>query len=415
MSDIAWLSGLGALIIGPLIALFSIQKWGARTVLLAIVLIAYLMPQTQIETPMDTRAVGLGLIAILFVGTLLSGNSEARVGLSSTTFSALGFVLVSSTWSIGSSSATLEQAGTMLALLCLVAIPFEEKELRYATIATVIAIMLASAFMYATDPASLWEANRLRGPMANANNLSLATILCFPALRNIHRFAHFPACATALAVVTLTGSRSALIALVVQIIVSSWSSLRAFGRIIALTLTGLILAYALPTLSKEFHSQGAGSESVLRSNNSRESVWYDSWIRVQEHPWFGGGIGSLTSDFETGSSLFAVWIVSGVIGVVLVAVAVAAPARTAISLRWLGDWRILLIIGGCINAAFEGWLIAAGTMYALIFWLAVEQVQRQARRERGRALSPRPASTGQALPKAAGAQISEPQAKIRGR
>lgn len=375
-----WFSVLGALALGPLIVAFGVRKWGARTTVLAMVLVAFLLPQTQLDAPGDTRAVGLMLTLVLFLTSLLDKDREQRPRLSVTTFSALGFVGLSSVWSIGSPSSTLEQAVTLLALMCLASIPFEKKELGCAITAAFLALLLTAASTYVADPASWWEANRLRGPMVNANNLALASILFFPVLRQIHRLAHFPVSAAALFVVALSGSRAALIALGVQIIVSSWAYLRASGRIVSIALAGVAAASTLPSLRNDFYSQGAGSESVLRSNNSRTTVWADSWNRVQEHPWFGGGLGSLTSEFETGSSLFAVWIVSGAVGVALIAVALGSTLIKGAKLRWAGDWRMLVVIGGCINAAFEGWLIAAGTVYALTFWLMVEQVHRHGAR-----------------------------------
>lgn len=415
MSDTVWFSLLGVVVLGPLFAAYSIRRWGARTVLLAMILVAYLMPQTQVETPFDTRSVGLGLALVLFLGSLLGGKGGATPTLSRTTFFALGFILMSSTWSIGSSSSTLEQAVTMLAMMCLVSVPFEQRDLRRAITVAFLALLLTAAFVYATDPASWWAFDRLRGPMINANNLGLATVLCFPVLRESHRLAHFPVSAAALAVVTLTGSRAALIALGVQVLLSSWVKLRAFGRIVSIAVAGLAAASLLPALRTEVSSQGAGSESVLRSNNSRITVWAESWSRVQDHPWFGGGLGALTSDFETGSSLFAVWIISGVVGVTLVALALGSTVIKGLGLRWMGDWRMFVVLGGCINAAFEGWIVAAGTMYALVFWLAVEQIQRHAARQGERTgVSPENPSE-HALPRSHDTQVVAARAAVRTR
>lgn len=375
MTDDSWLFVSTAILLGVAALLFSIRQWGLRTPLLALVFLTYLTPQTQFIPPFDTRLLGVVGILTLVVHTLLSPTKKA-LRASPTTLIPLLFILLSALWSTGASGDTLAQSAFLLAMIALVAVPFTENEYRQAMLVTLTVLAVVTLIVAAQAPDALREAGRLRGPMANANSLALICVFAFPSLRESHRLALAPAAILTLVTVAATGSRAAIAAVSVQVLISIIGAFRTFGRIASITLMALAALYALPTVSAMSANQGAGSESVLRSNNSRQDVWTASWARAQETPWVGSGLGTLTSEFESGSSLFSVWIIGGIVAVVLVLYSVASTlAKGAVRLQ-LWNWSLLILVGGAVNAIFEGWLLAAGTAYALWFWLALEQTQK---------------------------------------
>jgi len=128
-----------------------------------------------------------------------------------------------------------------------------------------------------------------------------------------------------------------------------------------------ITAYlVIPSIVQEAAGAGAGSATILRSNNSHAALWERAWELGQQHILRGSGLGSLTE--ETGSSVLAVLIVSGAVGMALTATAIFVAFRNQ---RSLSDWRLVTVAAGSVGALTEGWLISAGTIFCAIYWICV--------------------------------------------
>lgn len=370
-------TALLAIIALGLVFSLAIGTWGIRGTLLTVTLVTYLLPQTQLPLPFDSRGIGLAAISLLILHSAGSGGGRALAPVPWQVLAPFAFLLLSALWSLGTGSSIAGQALFVVALLGLVAVPFSEGELKWSIIAWGGAIGLLTVWLGVTDPSALQAGERLRGVMSNANGLALAAVICLPAMWTSGRFASWVATPAAFMTVWFTGARSALAAVVAQIILLVMGRMRILGRVLA-TLSLIVGAiYAVPQILAAAASSGAGSSSVLRSNNSRTGVWQASLERIREAPVVGTGLGSLTSDFEPGSSIFSIMILSGLIGLAITVVCVGSVLTHGARAVGLGDWRLALVVGALINALFEGWLVTAGTPAALIFWLTCSQIARR--------------------------------------
>lgn len=337
-----------------------------NTLLVASAIVLYLLPQTQASLPVDTRLPAIVIIATLF----LRHFSERSLLSLETSFPLLlpaAWLFTSTIWSTGAASYVASQVflGLGLVLACL-AIAQRAEALRTGLAAAFIILVVATAAITIFSPQSSLLGGRLRGPLANPNTLGAALPLLAPAAANTCKRFRFPLWAITILMAWQTGSRAALLALAIQVTAACWSKMAPMTRAGAALATPVIAAYALPTLRSDSTNAGAGDASVLRANNSRDTVWAYSSELAHLNPVRGQGFASYDSRFETGSSFYAVWIQGGSIGIALIALAIVYSLLRSKS---YSDWRLITMAGGIINAIFEGWLIAPGSVMCLIFWM----------------------------------------------
>lgn len=367
---------LGALGLAVAIPAFA-AKWGTRSVLLGLCLCAYLYPQTQLPAPVDPRIIGLVTIILLFFHHPKNNGETVRKAAPGALGAAVAYLLLSSLWNTGDASSAAAQGLFLLGLLFLLTVPFTGSEVRTAVISVVAYIVIATVITFVTAPSELFLAGRLRGPMINPNGLAVLAVLVYPALCGKRLYSILPTSTILLLITWETGSRAAVLAIIIQIFLILVGRMHPAGRVASVAVLVIAASYLLPSIMRTAANEGAGSESVLRSNNSRDVVWTASMERVGEHPWIGSGLGSLTSNFETGSSLFSILIVGGIIGLIFLMLAFGKSTYLAIRVLGPADWRTATLIGALASSAFEGWLIAAGTMYSLLTWLIANQIRQE--------------------------------------
>lgn len=342
------------------------ERWRIAS-LTAIALLFVGLPQTQLPSPADGRVVAVPLFILLAI-VYRRPLTKGYLNLLPLAVSA-GWLSLSSLWSSGAPSYILTQFFFAAGLAGLISLTLSRPaEVRIAlSIVGVIVIATSLAYLAAL-PGTAYLGGRLRGPLKNPNTLAAILPLILPAIVATWRRTAIPAWAASALLIWLTGSRAGLLALALQGALWAWGQLRVAGRV-SLSLLAVVLGYLwVPNIMQQIASGGAGDSSVLRGNNSRDAVWAYSQELVAQHPIRGSGLASYTSDFETGSSVYAVWIQGGLVAGVLITGTFLLALWRAKSTR---DWRIWVIAGGLVNAAFEGWILAAGTVPALILWACV--------------------------------------------
>jgi len=175
-----------------------------------------------------------------------------------------------------------------------------------------------------------------------------------------------------------------------------------------LLLKGMALALLSAILVATFAPIGSAQSSSLLTQfvykgddqngllASRRSVWDDTATSIRQHPWFGSGFGTTSTNYdatisqvisttsnaaaakEHGSSYLAIaeWV--GLLGVVpffaLVLITALNATRVMVWLRRTGDPfspavpLALVVIAGLIHAAFEDWMFAVGYYLCVLFW-----------------------------------------------
>lgn len=358
----------------PLVALCALASLGLglmlsgsrarRVTLLVIPLFLMLTPQMQLPLPGDGRVLALPLLMGLASG-YRGGPISNRWGLVPL-WALAAWLTLSAIWSPGEPSYIGTQVLFGLGLASVVFIALRKLADVRAALAIVGMLVVALCIFYLLAlPSDARLGGRFRGPLSNPNTLAAILPLLLPAMVATWRRLAIPLWVVGAVIIWQTGSRAGLLALIVQVLLWAWGRLPLAGRV-GMALTTAVAAYLwLPGVLRRIASGGAGDSSVLRGNNSRDSVWAHSQELVDLHPLRGSGLASYTSDFETGSSIYAVWIQAGAIGLVLVAVTIALAF---LRVRSTSDWRFWALAGGVVDAAFEGWLMAPGTLPAIAFW-----------------------------------------------
>ncbi|HEY7098186.1 MAG TPA: O-antigen ligase family protein [Terriglobales bacterium] len=128
---------------------------------------------------------------------------------------------------------------------------------------------------------------------------------------------------------------------------------------------------------------------------SRRSVWDQTVISIQQHPWFGTGFGTSATNYDSqivgkfasntvttrehGNSYLAIseWV--GLLGVLpfafLLWLIVFNVARVVVWMRKNGDPFVsavpiaIVLTAGLVHAAFEDWLFAVGYYLCVFFWI----------------------------------------------
>ncbi len=143
------------------------------------------------------------------------------------------------------------------------------------------------------------------------------------------------------------------------------------------------------------------ASSVLYKNKeegllaSRVSPWRTAVDTIQDHPWFGTGLGTTVSGnvaieeqskftssgrvtAENGSSYLSILVGVGLIGAFPLAILLWLLTRNVLrTLIWMHQFgRVshpaiplaMIIAGGILHAAFEDWMFAPGNYLCVFFW-----------------------------------------------
>jgi hypothetical protein len=276
------------------------------------------------------------------------------------------WLLLSATWS----SAAISQILAQVVFICMLVLLIKASIQRHIDIQSAIAIIGlgvigVSAYLWFVTPSEALVGGRLSGMLANANTLADTIVLTTPAIASWKR-GSWTMWGISLGMVWATGSRGALLALLVALSLTLLGNANLGGKIAILFGLTFAAYLAIPTIIQEAAGASAGSATMLRSNDSRAVVWGLAWDLAQQHILRGSGLGSLAA--ETGSSPLSVLIVSGAVGIVLASTAIFGAFRNQSS---IGDWRLITVAGGSVAALTEGWLISAGTIFCAIYWICV--------------------------------------------
>ena len=128
---------------------------------------------------------------------------------------------------------------------------------------------------------------------------------------------------------------------------------------------------------------------------SRQSPWQMTFDNINDHPWFGTGLGTTDTDGPTGQSMFSSNVSAsaergssylsilagvGILGVLptflMLLVLLRNVMRVVSWMRHTGSPfhpaipLALIVVAGFINAIFEDWMFAVGNYLCVFFWLS---------------------------------------------
>lgn len=164
--------------------------------------------------------------------------------------------------------------------------------------------------------------------------------------------------------------------------------------IVAVLATSMIASpdAMIAAVSATIYKTGSEHQDMLAS---RETPWHTAVINIQEHPWFGMGLGTTVSGgdaeekrwqfasntsmtTENGSSYLAIISGVGLFGTLpVLALLLMITKKISQTVRWMRATGSLLhptvpialvILAAVIHAGFEDWMFAAGNYMCVFFW-----------------------------------------------
>lgn len=346
------------------------KRWAAFSFTLALGGLTLAQPYRPIST--DPRLVTI-LVALLLGISIKTKPPNQKHNLTAPILPAAAapvilaaWLLLSASWSSAPNSNVLAQ----IVFICMLMLLIRGSIQRHIDIQSAIAIIGlvvigVSAFLWYVAPSQALVGGRLNGIMSTPTTLASMILLTTPAIASWRR-GSWIIWGISLGMVWVSGSRVALLALLLAlalVLLGKYGLGGKFGILSGLAIAAYLI---IPSVAQQTADTGAGSASVLRSNNSHAFVWARAWELAQQHLLRGSGLGNLTE--ETGSSVLAVLIVSGAIGLALAATAIFVTFRNQSS---LSDWRVVTVVGGTAGSLTEGWLISAGSIFCAIYWICV--------------------------------------------
>ena len=340
---------------------------------LSLTLASFVFTATLWGTPaagaLDFRPVAV--LGLLFHGVQLGRAPARRYAMSSSAkllvWTMVGFGTYSLTtmaWSIDPAKTLQSTAAWFLLIALVVVFPrlISGVDIARMVQSFLIAILSVSAVLALVRYPDAWSGERVRGIILNPNGLGIFCMFASPFFLLSPRRAMKVAWLVPVILCVFAGSRAAAAGLLVGAATIMWRSpvrrlrLLAFGALAA-------AVYTISLSPSSFLLSGDSSIVLLRDNNSREQVWQDALAAHTAQPWFGVGMGALPT--ESGSSYLKVLSECGYIGLALAAVTLVAVLR----LVWPSPLACSFLVAGIVDAAFEGWLFTAGSVYAVFFFL----------------------------------------------
>ena len=211
-----------------------------------------------------------------------------------------------------------------------------------------------------------WEANRARGIFTNANSAGIFTFFLIGVSLWMGKKYWIWIVPSGLVFIVASGSRASLLATVILLLVAMVS---AVERRLRLAVSALLLFAGIPVSRwawNRLQQIEVDSESVLRTNNSRERTWGAAFSFIQENPVFGAGyratpplVGSssfikLVAEFGFGFSIFGCLLVGAYF--------------------WWSRYDPIMLgitLGAFANTIFEDWLLTAGAPMLAVYLLLV--------------------------------------------
>lgn len=341
------------------------------SVSLVTLLIAFMLPMTQLELGVDTRFLVPVLLVPLAIRTVAARGNLRSHDLPVRLLPLCAVVIASITWSADPAATVY----AVLALLALVACLFvvatgastEVVVLSLRWFVTVIILLSAVAAL--TPIGQL--AGRTRGIFVNPNGLALLLLLAVPLLLRGRWRLLLPVVAV---LAVTTASRAGVVALIVGVVfyLLARGGRRAGPRLAAGAFVTIAILSSVRNLSSGESSgtflTGGDGASLLRFGHSRQSEWDTATRFWQESPLIGHGYGS--SEIEIGSSVLKLLVDLGLLGLVA-----ALPFMVLLMRRLIQSSNPLivgLIAAGLVNSFFEAWLLTAGSAFFVLFCLMIQ-------------------------------------------
>lgn len=218
-----------------------------------------------------------------------------------------------------------------------------------------------------------WVGGRLVGVFLNANSTGIFTFLLIGTALWMGKRYWIWIIPTGVIAIALTGSRASLLAVIVLLMVvflarADWR-VRAPLILFAIAVGGPVVFWAWQQTTK-IEAEGS---SILRTNNSRDSVWSAATTFIKENPILGAGYRA-TPEIIGSSSYLKLLAEFGF-------AFAGAGIILAVFYIWWSRFDIVMLgitSGTLVNTIFEDWLLTAGAPMLIVYTVILYSTPQQA-------------------------------------
>lgn len=358
---------LAVIVLGPILIVTIFSSFTNPKTAMAAGIVSSLLSLSSFGIP-ELRYV-LALVVIPHLGAAIKNSKQGASGYYATFNIPLLYVFVcfvSLLWSLSPSDTFVSSAAWLILLLFVFVFRnLVTSECVRSIVFYVLLGFFVVSLIYLISPEG-WAGGRARGIFNNANAAGIYTFLLLGlSLFMGRRFWLwlFPA---GLAFIFATGSRAALLAVIVLMAISLLFKVDGRLRLTFTILLCSIVVYALHWLWNWIQHLDVEGDSILRTNNSRASSWEVAFSFIRENPYLGAGYGATPPIIGSSSYIKLVsefgFLFAG-FGFLL----------AGAYILWSRHDHLMLgiTIGTLINTFFEDWLLTAGAPMLAVYLLLV--------------------------------------------
>lgn len=271
--------------------------------------------------------------------------------------------------------------------------------------AILVTILLAIGLgLFYLNPESMTLAGRYHGLMGNPNGLGVLQIVLFPLCYLYWRTHRHQENITQLALIfaviflasmLLTGSRTALFALILFFV---FSRLRYFSNVATIVgFLALIISYEfilqqLPMIITSLGLQDYLRLETLREGSGRNVAWAFAWRMIDDVFFVGGGfshtefifgkhseyLSRLGHQGNAHNSYLTLWLDTGIVGIVLF---VFGLIRTIFSAVRISPFTLPIVYSVLFSTYYESWLSASLNPFTSVFLMTMTFLGREEKAE----------------------------------
>lgn len=234
-----------------------------------------------------------------------------------------------------------------------------ERDIKKITLGVLLGFVAASVPFLATSNG--WWAGRARGIFYNANSLGIVCLLALAISMWYGYKLWIPLAIPLLGIMTLTASRASFLSAIVAIVVATIPRMKPAYKFTLIAFATISAYPAFRWATAQIVSLDASEDSLLRTNNSRDTTWSAILDVIDKNPLIGVG-------YDAGPPMIA----NSYLKLVAEFGIIASAAGVALVISYLvwarADTTLFAFaLAGCVNGIFEDWLLTAGAPYLLIF------------------------------------------------
>lgn len=366
-------TALGVVVLGPLLLVTTVRSITKPQLAMAVGLVTSLLSLSSLGVPELRYALVLAFIP--HIGTAIKNTNRGTHCYYPSFKVLLLYVLIcfiSIIWSLNPFESFISSAAWLILLLFVYTFRtlLTPESIRRIVFFVLLGFFIVS-LIFLVSPEG-WAGGRARGIFNNANAAGIYTFLLLGVSLFMGRRYWLWLFPVGLVFIFATGSRAALLSVLVVISISVFSSVNNRLRIPIVVLLFSSMLYPIRWFWNWLQQLDVEGDSILRTNDSRASTWEVAFSFIRENPYLGAGYGATPPLIGSSSYIKLVAEFGFVFAVFGILVACSY-------IQWSRHEPIMLglTLGVLLNTFFEDWLLTAGAPMLAVYLLLVMSTPQQ--------------------------------------